>query len=858
MPKRALSLAWSTIKGRKGGFVAAFVAVMAGSAVTTACGILLETGIGSGVPTERYRAAAVVVGADQTLPVAEDINPRFGERVRLPAGLAGEVARVPGVRAAVGDVSVPVSLVTPDGRVLDGPDGVPLLGHGWSATQLGPFTLGTGRQPEAPDEIVLESPLAGRAGISVGDSVTLSAGSTPARYRITGLVMPPGGELIRQSALFFTDERARQLSGQPDQVDAIGILAAPDTQHADLAAHIERAFPNVVTYTGDDRSDAESLDIGETRLFVIELASSFGATMVMVVVIVVASTLALSVQQRKRELALLRAIGTTPKQILGMIGAEATLVGVSGAVLGAIAGIGLAFLFHETFAAVGALPEDFALRVGPLPVLAAVVLCLVGARIGGWIAARRAAKVSPIEALGEAAVEPRELGWIRLTIGLLLIPAALAAAIVLPIVLPGEAAVEGAASSALLLVIAVVLLGPRLLAGAVSVLGPRLNRSPAVSGFLAVANARARSRRLSSATTPLMMGVTMAAAQIFSAATLSSAVQEQAEEGIVAEYVVTPGSAGLSPELADVLSGLAGVSAVTPVVRTQTIVTYGSDDSQQYKTFATQGVEAGGIKETMDLDVIQGDIAGLRGNAVALSRMAAGTIGAGVGDVIDLHLGDGTATRPRVVALYERGFGFGDITLPHDLVIRHTTDHLDSWMLVEAAQGTTPAAVGETLRSAMARYPTVRVAHSRSFLAAQSGEGAEDSAVSLVLNAVLLGYLAVAVVNTLVMATVARVREFAMLQLIGAKRHQVRAMMRREAKIIVVAAVLIGTLASIPSLIGISVAATRSPVPSISPLAYAGIVTAAVLVAWPAIMISARVAMRPEPVEAIGARGAQP
>ncbi|MFC4120485.1 ABC transporter permease [Nonomuraea zeae] len=843
LSRRALSLAWSTIKGRKGGFVAAFIAVMFGSAVLTASGILLETGLSSGVPAERYRAAAVVVGASQFFPVEEDIDPRYAERVRLPAARAEEVRRVRGVRAAVGDVSFPASLVLGGGRVLGGPGGVPLLGHGWPAAALRPFALSAGRPPQAADEVVLESRLAREAGVQVGGTVTLTVGTTPAVFRVSGLA--DGGDLTRQAALFVTDERARQLSGQPDHVDAIGVLAGPETDPAELAGAIERAVRGVVTYTGDQRGDAEILDVGRTRSFVIELALSFGATMVMVVVIVVAGTLALSVQQRRRELALLRAIGATPKQVLAMIGAEATLVSVAGAVLGAIPGVGLGFVFHRTFAAVGAMPADFELVVGPVPVLAAMVLCVAGARTGGWIAARRAAKVSPVEALGEAAVEPRKLGWVRLTIGSLLIPAALAAAIVLPIALPGEAAVDGASSSALLLVIAVALLGPRLLGGAVTLLGPRLNRATHVSGFLAVANARARSRRLSSATTPLIMGVTMAAAQIFSATTLGAAAQNQAADGVLADYVVTPKAAGLSPGLAGELARVGGVSAVTPVVRTQTIITYTSDDSKQYKIFPAQGVEPAGLKATMDLGVLEGDLGALRGESVALSRLAAGTVGAKAGQSVDLRLGDGTAVRARVVAIYEKGLGFGDVTLPHDLAIRHTTDRLDSWMLVKAAGGE-PA-----LRQALARHPTAQLADRESFTAAQSGDSA-DSAVSLLLNAVLLGYIAIAVVNTLVMATVARVREFAMLRLIGAGRDQVRSMVRGEARIITVSAVLIGTLAALPALVGISIAVSRWPVPSIPPLAYAGIVAAAVLVAWPSIMISARVAMRQRPVEVIG------
>lgn len=113
---------------------------------------------------------------------------------------------------------------------------------------------------------------------------------------------------------------------------------------------------------------------------------------------------------------------------------------------------------------------------------------------------------------------------------------------------------------------------------------------------------------------------------------------------------------------------------------------------------------------------------------------------------------------------------------------------------------------------------------------------------------------AATVVNTLAMATAARLREFALLQLVGATRGQVFAMMRGETRIIVVAAVLIGTLAVAPSVVGTSIALTRMPMPSVPPLVYPGIVAVAALLGSAAIMISARLAMRSRPIVAIGAR----
>ncbi|MEU9703751.1 FtsX-like permease family protein [Streptomyces sp. NPDC047981] len=834
LSRQNLSLAWSTIRGRKGGFAAVLIAVGVGSAVISACGVLLETGVSSGVPAERYHRAAVVVGGYQAMSVEGDTDPRLSERVRLPADTVGKVAAVPGVESAVGDISVRTTVLR-NGSVLGGP---PVYGHGWSASVLAPFTLRAGSEPRAAEDVVLDSDLARRAGAAPGDTVTLVIGSEPGTYRVSG-VAQPAVSFDRQSAVFFTDDRAAQLYGTPGKVDAVGVVAAKGTDPGELADRIEKAVPGAVTYTGDDRSDVETLDVGQMRSFVIEVASAFGATMILLVIIVVAGTLALSVQQRRRELALLRAVGATPRQVLRMIGGEAVLVGGIGAVLGAIPGILLAMLLHSVFTAAGALPPGFSLVITPTPVLFALLICVLAARIGGWLAARRAAKVSAVEALGDVAVEPKKLGWFRLSLGVLLVPAGLAVAIVLPIVLPGEAAIEGAASSALVLVIAVGLLGPKLFGGVAALLA---RRPGDVTRFLAIANSRARARRLSSATTPLIMGVTMAAAQLFSGTTLAATAHDQAVEGVIADHVVTSDSAGISPGLTEELRRVPGVRTVGPVARTSTILTWPDGDSIQYRISNAQGVDPAAVPETMNLDVLRGDLDRLTGTTVALSRLVAGTVGADVGDRVDVHLGDGTVQKAEVVAVYENGLGFGDVTLPHELVIAHTSDHLDQWLMVNAEPGT-------DLNAALKAYPTLSVRDAGAVTAAPTDGG--GGGISLVLNAVLLGYLAIAVVNTLVMATISRRREFALLRLVGTRTGQVRTMMRKEAGIIVLSAVVVGTIAALPSLIGMSYAIRHSVFPTVPPLMYLGIVLAAAAIAWPAVMLPARLALRPPAVDAI-------
>ncbi|MFR9776384.1 ABC transporter permease [Micromonospora sp. MS34] len=850
---RDLSLAWSTIKQRKGGFVGSFIAIAAGSAVITACGILLQSGLGTGVTPERYSGAAVGVGADQSFWLDESSAVRYSERVTLPADKVAAVAAVPGVRSAIGDVNVEVSMLTPDGDAVSGPHDFPVLGHGWSAAALAPFQVSKGRAPSAPGEVVLDADLAERGDVSLGATVRLVVGSIPSSYRVVGIATAPDG-LDRQSAVFFTDEQATRLSGRPERVDAIGVLAAPGVTPSELAGRITAAVPGAVAKTGVGRGDVEFLDVGDARSLVVETAASFGGTMVLIVVFVVASTLALSVRQRRRELALLRAIGATPRQIHWMINAELTLVSFTGALVGAIPGVMLAFVMRGVFVLAGAMPPDFEMQVGVLPALAALVLCMISARLSGWLVARRVAKVSPVEALGDAAVEPKRLGWVRLIVGVLLIPLGLLLTLG-NVASAGESVADTAASAVLLFVVALGCLGPLLLNGALVLFGWILSLRSTASGFLAQANARANWRRLSAATTPLAMGVTLAAMQVFGASTTIAGARHQLEDGLRADHVLTVSSgAGVSPEVVDAVRGVPGVAVATPVAQMQVLLTFPSEDSTATKVYAAQGVAPERLSETMDLAVIRGDVAGLRGEAVALSRIVAQTVHAKVGGTTELHLGDGTVIKPRVVAIYENGLGFGDITLPNDLVVAHTTSQVNTAVLIRSADGTDSKALIGALRGAVESYPTVQVGGREAFLAAPGAGGQGDWALNLLFQTVLLGYIAIAVVNTLVMATAARVREFAMLRLIGASQHQVRAMMNGEATIVVLSALLFGLLATIPPLIGFSLGLTRSPTPSISLIGLIAIVALTIALCWGAITIATRFAMRPGPVDAIGGR----
>jgi putative ABC transport system permease protein len=282
-----------------------------------------------------------------------------------------------------------------------------------------------------------------------------------------------------------------------------------------------------------------------------------------------------------------------------------------------------------------------------------------------------------------------------------------------------------------------------------------------------------------------------------------------------------------------------------PIVRSQVFVKHLLAGNWEVSAFAAQGLSPSGLDRTMDLQPREGRLADLRGETVALSTMAAETLGVDVGDTVELHLGDGTAMRPRVVATYGRGLGFGDLTLPHDVLAAHTTTRLDQSVLVSASD---PVAAQRSL----AALPGLTVTDRAGLSAAGQAQRDTETWVNLIALFVILGYVAIAVVNTLVMATAARSREFALLRLVGTGARQVRRMTRIESLIVVGIALVVGSLAALPPLVGVSIGMTESPFPTVAPVTYLAIVGVTAVLGLLAIGIPTRLALRARPVHALG------
>jgi putative ABC transport system permease protein len=854
-----LRLALQTMRARRHSFVGAFVALSFAVALVFACGILMESGMRAAAPVQRYAAVPVVVAANQTIPVKLGVGGDesvesflLPEQARIPVALAQRVADVDGVQTVIADRSIPTTVATADGQLLSGPDGGPVVGHGWSSTALTPYSLAVGRAPGSPGEVVLDATLAAQSDVGVGAQVRITSTSGTSSYTVVGLARPPQGRGW-QGAVFVTDALAARLSADPARVDALGVDLEDGADPEQVAQRVQRTVGGRVgAYTGLDRGSVESLATTQRNRELISLGGAFGGFAVLLAVFVVAATLGLSVLQRGRELALLRAVGAKPRQIQRLLLGEAAVVALAAGLVGLVPGTLLGwFLFHQLQRrGIGA--ETASLVVGPLPAVIAVGVGLVTACLAAWIAGRRAARIRPTAALAEAAVEPKRIGLVRVLLGL----GFLAGGVLLSATansLQGEAAAAASFMVVIVLMVAVGLLGPVLARMAAAGYGPVVAALFPTSGFLAMANVRTRARRFASASTSIALGVAFSLALIGSLTVQAKTTAEQSRQQVLAERVLAaPG--GLPPGLLDELRALPDVEAATSVLPTKVGAIYREFGGQAFEFLPAVGISPRGIDRTLDLDVWEGSVAALPRDGVAVSVDRARSLGVGVGDPVSLRLGDGEPATLRVVATYVSNLGFGEFVLTREVVAAHVSVPMDARMLVSYADGADAAALDARLATLAERTPGLSVVDRATMRAADAEQARVNGWVNYLMIGVLLAFIAVATANSLVMATGERTRELAMLRLVGASPRQVTRMIRWEALAVIGFGVLLGLAIAAATLVPFSLAIAETAVPSLPWQVLAGVLAGAAVLGLGASELPARNALRRDPIEKLGAQ----
>lgn len=556
----------------------------------------------------------------------------------------------------------------------------------------------------------------------------------------------------------------------------------------------------------------------------VALASSFSGTALLVVVMVVASTVSLALRGRRREFALLRAVGTTPRQVRRLVTLEVAMVALVAAPPGAVAGMVGARLLDPLLVRAGMAEPGFHSPMSAVAVVGAVALVLVTAVPVGRLAAREAARIAPTAALRESAVEPRALGRGRTISAQVLAVLGLASAFS-PLFVPGTLGSTSAAVSAFFLVGAGALAGP-VVVGWVFDRVARLKAGPSTT--LALWNVRGFSRRLTTVVVPLALVVAAATVQTSVDRTVRTAAGEQLRAALTADLVST--GAPLPAEAVTAASELPGVASVAPLATVPAQVCTDNDADQPFgDALAWEGVGLrvlpAGEPGTALLDpgVTKGSLADLsKPDTVAISTDAAFETARALGDTVALRLGT-ESVEATVVAVYSRGLGVGGYLTGPATAAAHDIPVTPDTLLIALDRGAPTAPIRTALTDL--GLPTSTVA---AYITEATTSAGGEQALSNTLLLLLLGVVAVGAASTLALTTASRRDEFTLLHRTGTTRRQLLAMTGVESLITGLTAWALGTIAVVPAVIGVTAGLLPGHAPLVDLPTY-GAVSAGVL-----------------------------
>ncbi|MFG2983475.1 ABC transporter permease [Streptomyces sp. NPDC048258] len=767
-----LSVALRTLHTRWVTFVGSFTALALGVGLIATMGLGLAATLEAPQrQPERFAQAPVVVRGNDTLRVPTENGDRTG-KLAHPRPVAPELARrLAGLGPTTEDRSFPV-------RADGGPKR--LVGHPWSVAAFAPYTLVAGRAPQSDAEVVTTG------WARPGERLTTDRG--PAT--VVGTLAPPGGGRGFEDAVFWTDARAARLSPAVDQ-----LVVAADP--AAVRAAAGRDTPVRVLTDRDRRfADPDPERDSEALLAVNAMLGTSGGITAFVSVFVVASTFAFAVAQRRKEFALLRTAGATPRQIRRTVVAEALLLGAVASAAGCVLGAYGAPVLAAYTVDAGIAPHWFAIGDATWPFHLAfwtgLFVCLAGVVAASW----RAGRVGPVEALREAAVETRIMTPARWTLGAGLLLTALGTLAYALLADPSDLLHRKTyISRPMLLIVAFALLAPVLVRPLVRLVGWLPARLPGAGGMLIRENAAAGIRRTAAIAAPVLVTVALAGSLLGTTATLNEAKAAEVGQRTTADFVITGGAGGFDPAAVERVRAV----PATEVSASATTAVHVLEEGVALIRSDARAVDTAALARTAELPVTAGRVADLDDNSVIVTEEWERHT---VGSTVDVWLGDGSRKPLRIAAVMSIGTGNNGAYVTPANAPGARVDRID----VRLAPGADAAAVGSALDEA-ARPAGGRVLTKEQWVAAEYPATKRTTRMGLLLVlGIALLYTGIGLANTLVMATSERAREFAALRLAGATRWQVLRLVAGESLTVVLAGAVVGGLVAVLNLAGIRAA----------------------------------------------------
>ncbi|MEU1290561.1 FtsX-like permease family protein [Kitasatospora sp. NPDC005856] len=692
-----------------------------------------------------------------------------------------EFGALPGAASARGVVSGFTGVADRSGN---------LIGQAWSAkgANFAPgrdgrdarYPMVEGQGPQNDKEVALDRRTADKAGYRVGDTVRVAANGPVIEAKLTGVfttddpVVNSGGTLT-----LFDRATAQQILLEPGRYSSVVLAAKPGTTEAALLAQAQSKLPAgqpIDAETGQQLKEHEQKMITGVTESMRTMLLAFAGISLFVGTFIIANTYTMLVAQRTRELAMLRAIGASRKQVTRSVLVEALVTGALSAAAGLLVGVGIGAGLQSLIHSLNDGLPTSPLVIKPMTVAVTLVVGVLVTVLSALLPAVRASRIAPVAAMssGDQPTGQKSL-VVRNTIGSLFAAGGLA--------LIGSGASTGndsgrlpVALGAFPTLIGVFILLPLLSRPVIALIGPVLGKLAGTPGKLARQNAVRNPRRTAATAAAVTIGLTLVSGLTVIGTSVGDALDRDITSSMKADYLVsTANHMSLSPKVPAEVAKTAGVTASSPL----TTVRWELNGT----TKAINGLNADSFDKLVSVKLTSGSTAGFAQGQILVDTDVAKKNNVTVGSTLTVTYPDDSTGQITVGGVYEKGGMLGSVVLANSEIVKHEPDPQTKEILVKGTDGATDS-LKQALKDATGANPVIEV---------KSKQDVRDDfsqTITFVLN-LMYGLLAMSVlvailgvINTLAMSIFERKREIGMLRAIGLDRRGIKRMVHLESMVI--------------------------------------------------------------------------
>ncbi|MGW7378855.1 ABC transporter permease [Streptomyces sp. NPDC054794] len=727
---------------------------------------------------------------------SNDDTPQNGVPLSLPASAVEQVKSADGVKSAEGAVSsLNVTVVNSHNDNMGSSNGAPTIAGNWTRNDLRTMEITSGHAPRGPTEVMVDADTADKHDLKLGDELRTIAQTGDLKAKIVGIatfkVTNPGAAVV----YFDTATAQRELLGATGRFTQINVTASAGVSDVRLKQNVTRTL-GAGTYkyqTAKENADENRKGIGQFMNVIKYAMLGFAGIAFLVGIFLIVNTFSMLVAQRTREIGLMRAIGSSRKQVNRSVLVEALLLGFVGSILGVGAGVGIAVGLMKIMSSMGMDLSTRDLTVKATTPVVGLVLGVIVTVLAAYLPARRAGKVSPMAALRESGTPADgRAGWIRGLIGLVLTGAGTAA---LYAAATADKAKDGSlvlGAGIVLSLIGFVIIGPLLAGGVVRVISAVLLRAFGPVGRMAERNALRNPRRTGATGAALMIGLALVACLSVVGSSMVASATNELDKSVGADFIVQ-GHQRIFPQAQHAMERTPGLAHVTNYKEVDATLTSPDGKADDKGVTAADPSYADDLRRTTTEGTLK--------NAYGTDAMAVGSDyakkhGVHVGDTITVAFKHGRTAKLKVAAItdddtaLDKGARYMSMATMEKYVPKSQVPP-NVIMFAKAKDGQEKQAYA-ALKASLKKWPQYEVRDQTDYkqeLKDQIGQ-LLNMVYGLLALAIIVAVLGV--VNTLALSVVERTREIGLMRAIGLSRRQLRRMIRLESVVIALFGALLG------------------------------------------------------------------